>query len=72
MKVKQIIDRSRRDFTAILECEFCGHEQNLYDGYDDANYHNNVIPAIKCGKCGQNNHESYKPLKPLYPEGMQI
>ena len=42
MKIKRIISQSRRDFNAVYECEHC---ENLVEGYgyDDANFHNNVI-----------------------------
>ena len=26
MKIKQILSQHRRDFTAIMKCEFCNHE----------------------------------------------
>jgi C4-type Zn-finger protein len=53
MKIKNIISRSRRDFRADMECESCGNIQKLTSGYDDANYHENVIPAMKCQSCGK-------------------
>lgn len=66
MKIKQIVSQHRRDFTAILECEHCGSEQRLASGYDDDNYHRNVIPRIECGKCGKPAPENYRPLAPKY------
>ena len=48
MKIKEIISQSRRDFTAIYECEHCEHITDPSYGYDDANFHNNVIPVMKC------------------------
>lgn len=44
--------QSRRDFHGTYECEHCGFS---YDGsgYDDANFHNNVIPNMKCKECGK-------------------
>lgn len=51
MRIKEITSRSRRDFTAIYECESCGRIHKDY-GYDDANFHQNVIPNMKCGGCG--------------------
>lgn len=27
MKIKEIISQNRRDFTAIYQCEHCGHER---------------------------------------------
>jgi DNA-directed RNA polymerase subunit M/transcription elongation factor TFIIS len=65
MKIKTIINQSRRDFTAIYECEHCGNTQQSY-GYDDDNFHQNVIPKMKCGKCGKPAPENYRPLKTKY------
>lgn len=53
MKIKNIIEQVRRDFSATLVCEFCYQEQNLSSGYDDRYYHDNVIPGIKCKSCGE-------------------
>lgn len=51
MRIKTRISQSRRDFTADYECESCGHIVRGY-GYDDANFHDYVIPAMVCSKCG--------------------
>ena len=56
MKIKQIISQHRRDFTAIYECQHCGHEERA-SGYDDANFHQDVNPNMECGKCGQKGGE---------------
>lgn len=72
MKIKKILSQYRRDFTAILECEHCGHEEKLTSGYDDANYHNNVIPTFECGKCGKRAPEDCRPLTTKYPEGFNV
>jgi transcription elongation factor Elf1 len=66
MKIKTIHTQSRRDFTATLECEHCEHEQRLSHGYDDDNFHRNVIPKIPCGKCGQCSPTDYRPLTTKY------
>lgn len=50
MKIKQITNQSRRDFRALYECEGCGNEQE-HGGYDDRNFHDNVIPNMICYKC---------------------
>jgi predicted RNA-binding Zn-ribbon protein involved in translation (DUF1610 family) len=52
MKIKQIISQTRRDFHADYECEGCGNIENR-SGYDDRNFHDNVIPKMKCSKCGE-------------------
>lgn len=67
MKIKQIISQYRRDFQAIYSCEHCGHEKQSY-GYDDAYFHNNVIPDMKCDKCGKKASYEYRPLAPKYDE----
>lgn len=67
MKIKTIESQSRRDFTAIYECEHCGHEKEG-NGYDDAYFHNNVIPKMKCNKCGKKADDNYRPLTTKYPE----
>lgn len=74
MKIKKIIDQHRRDFTAIFECEGCGKTQKR-GGYDDANFHENVIPIIECKSCGQSTKTlgvDYRPLATKYPEGVQV
>lgn len=74
MKIKKITYQHRRDFKAIFRCEECGFEQESW-GYDDRNFHDNVVPKIKCGKCGKSTIDlgceiEYSATK--YPEGMQI
>ena len=71
MKIKKIISQHRRDFTAIYECEHCGHEYTG-SGYDDANFHQNVIPTFTCPECGEKASDDYRPLTTKYPEGFQI
>ena len=67
MKIKKIISQSRRDFSAIYECDHCGHEREGY-GYDDSNFHCNVIPAMKCQKCNKTSRDDYRPLATKYSE----
>lgn len=67
MNIKNIISQSRRDFEANYECEHCGHEYKSY-GYDDANFHKNVIPDMKCRNCGKKAGENYRPLATKYKE----
>jgi transcription elongation factor Elf1 len=71
MKIKEITIQHRRDFTAIYECEHCGYTETG-SGYDDANFHNNVIPQIECKICGKKTNENYRPLTTKYPEDYQI
>ena len=58
MKIKKIVSQRRRDFQAIYECEHCGNETEGF-GYDDANFHNNVIPGRACEKCGKSASDDY-------------
>ena len=71
MKIKEITYQYRRDFTAIYECEHCGHEVTV-SGYDDDNFHENVIPNMVCPECKNKAPESYRPLATKYPAGFQI
>lgn len=51
MQIQTKISQHRRDFTAVFECEHCG-AQRTERGYDDAYFHNEVIPAMTCHECG--------------------
>lgn len=52
-----MLGQHRRDFNAIIECELCGSKKVLKNGYDDRNYHDNVIPAMKCDECGKSRND---------------
>lgn len=54
MKIKSIKSQSRRDIYGDLECEACGAVQKFV-GYDDHNYHVNVVPHIKCKACNKSS-----------------
>jgi ribosomal protein L37AE/L43A len=71
MRIRTIKSQHRRDFAAIYECEHCGHS---YEGrgYDDDNFHKNVIPNWPCEKCGKKADESYRPLTTKYPADMVV
>lgn len=71
MKIQKILSQHRRDFKAIYECEHCG-VKFIGTGYDDENFHQNVIPDMKCDECGMKAGEDYRPLTTKYPEGFQI
>lgn len=71
MRIKTKISQHRRDFTAIYECEHCGHEQRR-DGYDDANFHVNVIPNMKCPDCGEAAAASTPKTMPDVPAHVTI
>ena len=72
MRIKTILSQSRRDFSAMYECEHCG---DTYEGsgYDDANFHQNVIPSYICKKCGKKaDKEYYEPMTTKYPDSYHI
>lgn len=71
MRIKEIIARHRRDFTAIYVCGYCGFECKG-GGYDDNNFHRNVIPEMKCGGCNKKGDPDYHPMDTRYPEGLQL
>lgn len=74
MKIKEIKMQNRRDFEAIYVCENCGNEEEK-DGYDDRNFHDNVIPKMKCSKCGKSRNDlglQGEYTETRYPEGFQI
>ncbi len=71
MRIKEIIEQSRRDFTALYECEHCGDEHEG-PGYDDANFHQNVIPDMVCKACGKKASSNYRPLATKYPAGQEV
>lgn len=72
MKIKTIHRQNRRDFTATMICEHCDHEQLNKYGYDDDNYHRNVIPNMVCENCGKKSPDDYRPLTTKYPEGFEV
>ena len=55
MKLIAIISQHRRDFKGKYKCEGCGNieEDESVDSYDDRNFHDNVIPRMKCPQCGK-------------------
>ena len=65
MKIKEIKSQSRRDFVAIYECEHCGFTEEGY-GYDDENFHKNIIPKMTCTRCGEGSVDCYQPLATKY------
>ena len=67
MKIKTIKSQSPRDFKAIYECEHCGVTVDG-NGYDDANFHQNVIPNMTCKQCGKKAPDDYRPLTTKYAE----
>ena len=56
MKIIKMLSQNRRDFKAIYECESCG-DKIQQSGYDDRNFHDNVIPRMICKKCGKSRND---------------
>jgi len=56
MRIQRILSQSRRDFTAVYECQHC-ESRVTKSGYDDAYFHNSVIPSMKCVGCGKSGNE---------------
>ena len=74
MKIKKLLSQNRRDFYAIYVCESCGYEEER-SGYDDRNFHDNVIPNIKCKQCEKSRNDLGivgELTQTRYPEGMQV
>lgn len=67
MRIKKITSQHRRDFHAVFECEHCGHELERW-GYDDRNFHDNVIPKMECPECGEVASDDYRAMITRYPE----
>jgi len=68
MKIKRIIYQNRRDFHADYECEHCGFIDEDKYGYDDAYFHQNVIPKMECPQCRKVADKNYRPLTTKYKE----
>lgn len=71
MRILRKLSQHRRDFRAVFVCEHCEAEYEL-PGYDDKNFHDNVIPTIPCRVCGKKSPDTYWAEEPLFPEGYQI
>jgi Zn ribbon nucleic-acid-binding protein len=75
MKIYKLVSQTRRDFVAVMQCEFCNATQMDNSGYDDRYYHDNVIPEMKCDKCGkatksEGGQIEHTPTK--YPDGFTV
>jgi len=71
MRIKEIKSQYRRDFTAVYECEHCGYTRNG-SGYDDRNFHENVVPKMQCPECGKASGNTYRPLATRYPDSQVV
>ncbi len=57
MKIIKRVNQFRRDFNADMICEGCGAEARVNSCYDDRNFHDNVIPAMKCKQCSKSRND---------------
>ena len=71
MNILSIISQNRRDFRAVYECEHC-RAQHVGYGYDDTNFHQNVIPAMICKECSLTAGDTYRPLDTKYPDYQEV
>ena len=69
MRIKARLRQHRRDFRAIYQCEFCGHEKED-TGYDDHYFHSQVIPNMVCPKCEKASGQQTS--EPVIPQGIQL
>jgi hypothetical protein len=65
MKIVVYRKRYRNDFSALLECEHCHTTHELTTGYDDFNYHNRVLPAMRCTNCYRDRAGNLPAIPPL-------
>ena len=72
MHINKITSQHRRDFWAIYQCEHCDYKTSEQSGYDDTNFHKNVIPAMECPACGKVADENYRPLETKYPDSKTV
>lgn len=61
MRLKEVLNRHRNDFTWLGECRHCGHTRKYYDGYADRFYCEQVVPSRYCDECGLNCHGERAP-----------
>lgn len=72
MKIKKILSRNSRDFTAIFECEFCGSSIRGV-GYDDAYFRTCDLPNMVCLMCRRSTLSgSVSPFQLRFPEDLTL
>jgi DNA-directed RNA polymerase subunit RPC12/RpoP len=68
MRIEKILWQHRRDFMAVYKCEHC-KKSVTHTGYDDNNFHWNVVPSMACPSCClKADPDTYHPLDTKYPE----
>ena len=61
MRIRTVLSGHRSDYVAEMECEHCNHIQRDIHGYNDWNYHNHVIPIMRCAACGKSRNDLTSP-----------
>ena len=51
MRVTDVTNREGQHFTAVYQCEHCGHRVEAY-GIDTEKFLGMVVPAMVCPECG--------------------
>ena len=52
MKITRVIHPYIVNFTAVLECETCGHTGEVTSEWGDKFFRESCVPAITCMICG--------------------
>ena len=74
MKLIEKLDQFRRDFTGLYECECCKKQIEL-KGYDDRNWHDKLVPKIKCPNCFNSTKSlgvAIDRIETKYPESLVV
>lgn len=72
MRLLRKTRQHRRDFTGVFECEHCGHTHERSGCYDDAYYHEHVIPRLPCPQCGEASPFANAQSSPDVPAGVVL
>ena len=54
MKIISLDQGNGRDLYGMMKCEHCNTSARLSGGYNDAFWHEKVLPAFHCKECGKN------------------
>lgn len=60
MFILKILNQHGFDFTGIYKCEHCQKEKQAY-GYNDDNFHINIVPEMVCDYCHKKTTKSVSP-----------
>ena len=68
MYITKITSQHRRDIRMRLKCGSCGNEEHNISGYDDAHFHSEEVPKMKCIKCGKNAKDNDNEVRIMCPK----